>query len=143
METPSNYIENKHELPRNGVLRRIGIINSCYFQEKLYFCHKLSSQKTQMESIGEILRSLRESHQQLLREVSAGVAMDQALLSKIERGERFPTKEQVLKLAKYFHAEKNELIVAWLSDKLVNELAAKEALKVAEQKINKRNNHGK
>lgn len=95
-----------------------------------------------MKSIGEILRQLRDDQKQLLREVAAGIGIDQALLSKIERGERLPNKEQVLKLAKHFKAEKNELVIAWLSDKLVNELAnedfAKEALKIAEQKIEKK-----
>ncbi|MEO6136869.1 MAG: helix-turn-helix transcriptional regulator [Ginsengibacter sp.] len=93
----------------------------------------------QMKSVGELLRQLREGQQELLREVAAGVGIDQALLSKIERGERLPSKAQVIKFAKYFKTEKNELIVAWLSDKLVNELEdedlAKEALKIAEQKI--------
>jgi transcriptional regulator with XRE-family HTH domain len=95
-----------------------------------------------MRSIGEMLRQLREEQNQLLREVAAVIGMDQALLSKIERGERLPSKEQLLKLAKHFKAEKNELVVAWLSDRLVNELVdedlAKEALKIAGQKIEKK-----
>lgn len=95
-----------------------------------------------MKSIGELLRKFREEQKQLLREVAAGIGIDQALLSKIERGERLPNKEQVLKFAKYFKAEKNELIIAWLSDRLVNELEdedlAKDALKIAEQKIERK-----
>lgn len=95
-----------------------------------------------MKSVGELLRQLREEQKQLLREVAAGIGIDQALLSKIERGERLPNREQVLKFAKYFKTEKNELIIAWLSDRLVNELAdedlAKEALKIAEQKIERK-----
>lgn len=101
-----------------------------------------------MESIGQIIRQLRDEQKQLLREVSAGVGMDQALLSKIERGERLPNKEQVLKLAKHFNAKENDLIIAWLSDKLVNELVhedlANEALKIAGEKLQKKtNNFGK
>ncbi|MBI3233468.1 MAG: helix-turn-helix transcriptional regulator [Bacteroidetes bacterium] len=95
-----------------------------------------------MKSVGELLRKLREEQKQLLREVAAGIGIDQALLSKIERGERLPNKEQVLKFAKYFKTEKNELIIAWLSDRLVNELEdedlAKDALKIAEQKIERK-----
>jgi HTH-type transcriptional regulator, competence development regulator len=95
-----------------------------------------------MKSVGELLRKLREEQKQLLREVAAGIGIDQALLSKIERGERLPNKEQVLKFAKYFKIEKNELIIAWLSDRLVNELEdedlAKDALKIAEQKIERK-----
>ena len=95
-----------------------------------------------MKSVGELLRKLREEQKQLLREVAAGIGIDQALLSKIERGERLPNKEQVLKFAKYFKTDKNELIIAWLSDRLVNELEdedlAKDALKIAEQKIERK-----
>lgn len=95
-----------------------------------------------MKSIGEILRHLREGQKQLLREVAAGISIDQALLSKIERGERLPNKAQVLKFAGYFKVEKDELIVAWLSDKLVNELVdedlAKKALKIAKRKIERK-----
>ena len=65
-----------------------------------------------MKSIGELLRQLRDEQKQYLREVAAGIGIDQALLSKIERGERLPNKEQVLKLAKHFNAEKNELIIS-------------------------------
>ena len=92
-----------------------------------------------MENTGNILRKEREKRNLLLRQVASAIDMDQAVLSKIERGERLPSKKQVVKFAKYFKTEKNELIVAWLSDKLVNELEdedlAKEALKIAEQKI--------
>jgi hypothetical protein len=46
---------------------------------------------------------------------------------------------QVLQLAKYFKVNEDELIVAWLSDKLANEVQdedlAKQALKAAEKKV--------
>jgi transcriptional regulator with XRE-family HTH domain len=60
-------------------------------------------------------------------------------LSKIERGQRKASKEQVLKLAEYFNVDREQLLVAWLSDKIVYELTDEEfadkALKVAEEKI--------
>jgi transcriptional regulator with XRE-family HTH domain len=60
-------------------------------------------------------------------------------MSRIERGQRKASREQVVKLAEYFNVDENELLVAWLSDKVVHELAyeqnAMEALKVAEDKI--------
>ncbi len=90
-------------------------------------------------TIGEILRTIREEKGLLLREVAAAIHIDPTLLSKIERGERLPTKEQVLKLAKFFKADKNTFMVAWLSDKLVYEVQdednALKALLVAEEKI--------
>lgn len=93
-----------------------------------------------MKSIGEILREQRESKQLLLREVAAAMEMDTSpLLSKIERNERKPSKEQVLTFAKYYKVNEDDLLVAWLSDKLaseaLNEDVALKAMKVAEEKV--------
>lgn len=92
-----------------------------------------------MESLGDTIRKLRESKELPLRTVSAYLDIDQAILSKIERGQRKATREQVVKLAEYFKVKQNDLLVAWLSDKLVYEIAeeqvALKALQVAEEKI--------
>lgn len=92
-----------------------------------------------MESFGVLIRKAREEKNYILRQVSAGVDIDQAIISKFERGERKPTKEQVIKFATFFGLDEDKLIIAWLSDKLVydleNESLAEEALKVAEGKI--------
>ena len=93
-----------------------------------------------MKSIGEIIRKSREEKSLLLRQVAAEIEIDQALLSKIERNERMPTKEQVKRFAKFFGKNENELLIAFLSDKLVyevqNEELALKAIQVAEKKIN-------
>lgn len=92
-----------------------------------------------MESLGDTIRKLREDKELPLRTVSAYLDIDQAILSKIERGQRKATREQVVKLAEYFKVKENDLLVAWLSDKLVYEVAkeqvALKALQVAEEKI--------
>lgn len=92
-----------------------------------------------MDSLGETIRKLREEKEVPLRTVAAYLDIDQAILSKIERGHRKPSKEQVLKLATYFKVKENDLLVAWLSDRLVYELegeeVALEALQVAEEKV--------
>ena len=92
-----------------------------------------------LNTLGQILRKQRESKGLLLRQVAAAMEMDTALLSKIERDERKPSKEQVLSFTKYYKIETDELLLAWLSDKIVddlqNENLAKEALKVAEKKV--------
>ncbi|MCC7331923.1 MAG: helix-turn-helix transcriptional regulator [Flavobacteriales bacterium] len=92
-----------------------------------------------MESLGDTIRKLRESKELPLRTVSAFLDIDQAILSKIERGQRKATREQVVKLAEYFKVKQNDLLVAWLSDKLVyevqNEDFALKALQVAEKKV--------
>ena len=94
---------------------------------------------SKMDSLGDILRKLREEKQLPLRTVAAFLDIDQAILSKIERGHRKPAREQVVKLAGYFKVKENDLLVAWLSDKLVYELEDEEvalkALQVAEEKV--------
>ncbi|NBV68551.1 MAG: XRE family transcriptional regulator [Flavobacteriia bacterium] len=93
-----------------------------------------------MKSIGEIIRELREQKSLLLRQVAAEIEIDQALLSKIERNERMPTRDQIKRFAKFFGKDENELLVAFLSDKLVYEVRDEEvalkAMQVAEKKIN-------
>jgi len=92
-----------------------------------------------MDSLGETIRKLREEKELPLRTVASYLDIDQAILSKIERGLRNATREQVVKLAAYFKVKESDLLVSWLSDKLVYELSneqlALEALKVAEEKV--------
>ncbi len=92
-----------------------------------------------MENIGQLIRRLREEKGEPLRKVAAYLDIDQAILSKIERGHRKSNKRQIEKLAKYFGADKKEMLVAWLSDKILYEIIdeelGEEALKVAEEKI--------
>ena len=63
----------------------------------------------------------------------------QAILSKIERGQRNANREQVIKLARFFNINETDLLVSWLSDKLVyevrNEDVALKALQLAEEKV--------
>ena len=92
-----------------------------------------------MYSLGDTIRKLREDKELPLRTVAAFLDIDQAILSKVERGQRKPTREQVVKLAAYFKVKENDLLVAWLSDKLVYEVEdedmALKALQVAEEKV--------
>lgn len=92
-----------------------------------------------METIGQILRNKRQELGLLLRQVSAHIDIDQAILSKIERNERKPTKEMLEKLAEILKLDKDELLVQFMSDKIVYEIAdedcASKVLKVAEKKI--------
>ncbi len=91
------------------------------------------------ETIGEKLRQLRESKELPLRKVSALLDIDVAILSKMERGERKLTKDIVLKLADIYGHNQDELLVLFLSDKIMYEIQDEElgvkALKVAEQRV--------
>jgi|TARA_B110000908_G_C10247221_1_gene449563 transcriptional regulator with XRE-family HTH domain len=98
-----------------------------------------------METIGQILRNKRQALGLLLRQVSAYVDIDQAILSKIERNERKPTKEMLVKLAEILKLDNEELLVQFISDKIAYEIAdedcASKVLKVAEKKINYLKSH--
>ena len=90
------------------------------------------------ETIGEKLRHIREEKQLPLRKVAALLDIDVAILSKMERGERRITKEVVLKLADIYDYNADDLLVSFLSDKILYEIQDEdlgiEALKVAEER---------
>jgi transcriptional regulator with XRE-family HTH domain len=90
------------------------------------------------ETIGEKLRHIREEKELPLRKVAALIDIDVAILSKMERGERRITKEVVLKLANIYDYNADDLLVSFLSDKILYEIQDEdlgiEALKVAEEK---------
>lgn len=91
------------------------------------------------QTTGEILRASREKKGLLLRQVAAILEMDTAILSKVERGERKATREQILKLAEILDLNSQELLIHYLSEKiayeLVDEEVASQTLKVAEEKV--------
>lgn len=92
-----------------------------------------------MQTTGEIIRAQREKRGLLLRQLAAHLEMDSAILSKIERGERRATKEQIIKLSEILQLDKEDLLIQYLGEKIAYEVAdekiAYQALKVAEKKI--------
>lgn len=91
------------------------------------------------KSTGEILREKREEKGLLLRQVAAKLDIDTAILSKIERNERKASKEQIIKLAEILGLKEEDLLVQYLSEKILYEIKDEElgqkALKAAEQRI--------
>jgi hypothetical protein len=65
--------------------------------------------------------------------------VDTAMLSKMERGERFFRKEDVEILATVFGESKEQLLTLWLADKILKtakrEKYGKEALKLAIENV--------
>lgn len=92
-----------------------------------------------MQNFGELIRTLREKEGFPLRKLAAFLDIDQAVLSKIERGQRKFSREQVIKLSQFFNYDQKEMLIAFLSDRIISEIGdeefAKEALIVAEEKI--------
>lgn len=92
-----------------------------------------------MKTVGQIIRAKRESLGLLLRQVASYLDIDQAILSKIERNERRPTKDNIFKLAEILKLDKEDLLIQFMSEKIAYEIAdeecANKVLKVAEQKV--------
>ena len=91
------------------------------------------------ETIGKKLRQLREEKELPLRKVASLIDIDVAILSKMERGERKITKDIVLKLGVIYQYSIDDLLVLFLSDKIMYEIQdedlAEKALKVAEERV--------
>jgi len=89
--------------------------------------------------IGDRIRELREQDNILLRHLAAQLDIDTAMLSKMERGDRFFRREDIVALAKIFKQSEEDLLTLWLADKIlktINEEAYKEqALKLALKSI--------
>ena len=89
--------------------------------------------------LGQLLKEARERQGLLLREVAAAINTDTAMISKFEKGERKPTREQITLLAKALKLDEKQILISHLSDKIAADLAgetiAKEVLKAAGEKI--------
>lgn len=107
--------------------------------EIIYLTNSDKSTKFQVQTLGQSLRVLRVKNHLLLRQVAATLKIDTALLSKIERNERSPSKEQVVAFAKYYKVNSEKLLIEWLSDKLANEVQNEniglKAIQIAEKKV--------
>ena len=65
--------------------------------------------------LGKRIKELREEKGFVQRQLAAGLEIDTPMYSKIERGERKPKREQVLKLAEMLETDKDELLTLWLA----------------------------
>jgi predicted nucleotidyltransferase/plasmid maintenance system antidote protein VapI len=92
-----------------------------------------------MSTLEAMIRNLRKERKLPLREVAGFLDIDQAILSKIERGQRNITRQQVILLADYFKVSQEDLLVAWLSDKIMytigEEESALKAIQLAEEQV--------
>lgn len=90
-------------------------------------------------TFGETLRDARKTKNLPLRKVAAILDIDQSTLSKIERGERFASREMIKPLSEILELDYKELLTNYLSDKiahtLVQEEDCKTILSFAERKV--------
>lgn len=94
--------------------------------------------------LGELIKTTREYKGLLMRQLAANIEVDIAQISRFEKGERRPTKEQILKLIEVLDLDKQKVLTQWLSNKLIQEVEGEEvalqALKMAQKRIQSQNN---
>lgn len=92
-----------------------------------------------MKFFGDYIRELREEKNLPLRKVAAFLDIDTSVLSKIERGERQATKENVIKIAEFFSLDEVQLLNDYFGENIAKlvyqENNISDILKVAEEKI--------
>lgn len=71
------------------------------------------------QTFGDRIRALRIQRQEPLRIVAAAVSIDSTLLSKIERGERFPTNAQLSRFAEYFGTSPDGLHAQVIAERII------------------------
>lgn len=71
--------------------------------------------------IGDRLKELREKNDLLQREVGAALNIDAALVSKMESGAKFVSRDYISTLAKLFHIDERELEIEWLASKIIRQ----------------------
>ena len=101
------------------------------FKKNDYICH--------VKGFGTILRESRKERGLTIKEVAQKNSIDTGLLSKIERGERLATRQQLDKFLSYFNLDAAATTVIWLSDKVFHELKdepyAKEAIMMVNEEM--------
>ncbi len=86
---------------------------------------------------GRKIKELRDEQGVLQRQLAALLEIDTPMFSKIERGDRKAKREQVIKMAEYFHQDVNEMLSLWLADKVLETVKNEDAINLAAIKIAK------
>jgi len=88
---------------------------------------------------GTKIRSLREAQGLMQRHVAYHLDIDSPMLSNVERGERKARSEWIPKLAQLLKANEDELLTAWLADRIQelvqDEKVAKDTIKTVATKM--------
>lgn len=72
-------------------------------------------------SLGQYLRELRKEKEETLHGVSKGTDIDSPLMSKIERGERLPTSDQLKRLSRFYKVAEASLKAKLTAEKIIKD----------------------
>ena len=90
-----------------------------------------------------LIKSTRLSKGIKSRELAQLMGVDQAIVSKIENGARFPTKDQLLKIVEILEIPKEEILPLWLKEKILLEIKyepyAHQALSLVQEELSEYN----
>jgi transcriptional regulator with XRE-family HTH domain len=99
----------------------------------------IGKMKNSNSELGQRLRNLRTQKKLTLHQVSKEVDIDSPMLSKIERGERLPTIEQLQRLCKFFKVAEADLKVMHMAEKIIKEYGVNnttyDAVRLVEEQI--------
>ena len=91
---------------------------------------------------GNKIKELRDENGIMQRQLAALLEIDTPMFSKIERGNRRAKREQVIKLAEYFHQDEKEMLTLWLAGKFIDAVEdeqdrdlCNDAIIIAQEKI--------
>jgi transcriptional regulator with XRE-family HTH domain len=92
-----------------------------------------------MINLGQYLRVLRKQKNQTLHGVSKETDIDSPLLSKIERGERLPTLEQLKRLSRFYKIPETSLLAKLAAEKIVKDYGISnttyDAIRIVEEQL--------
>ncbi len=75
-----------------------------------------------MQKISFLIKNGRIKKSLLQRQVAAALDIDVAMLSRFERGERLPSKEQLKKIATILNLDEKELLKELAVAKIINDI---------------------
>ena len=94
-------------------------------------------------ALGKYIKELREKKGLFLRQVGSALELDNAFISKVENEEKLLPKKHLERLADFLEVPLNELLVLWLSDKIMSLIddkeVGKQALKSVLKDLEKKN----
>jgi len=97
-----------------------------------------------IQNLGSYLYELRTERKLPLRIVGVAIEVDGSLIGKMEKNQYIPSKQQVERLADFFQVDKQEMLIALLTEKTLKyvkkEPYAYEALKRAEARLREEQN---
>ena len=82
----------------------------------------MSSNILAMQKISFLIKNERIKKSLLQRQVAAALDIDVAMLSRFERGERLPSKEQLKKIATILNLDEKELLKELAVAKIINDI---------------------